>query len=106
MLCPGSPAAQYRALGGLEKGHRLQVDADRAFAEMKCPLVPVDLPPLGIQDSMGRGPIGFHSDLPLSQVPGSRAPLEDRLLMGSCALPAPSHVCTSPDLRFECLCLS
>lgn len=37
VLCPGSPAAQYRALGGLEKGHRLQVDADRALCRDKVP---------------------------------------------------------------------
>lgn len=39
VLCPGSPAAHYRALGGLEKGHHLQVNADRAFAGIKCCLV-------------------------------------------------------------------
>lgn len=65
VLCPGSPAAQYRAVGGLEKGHHLQVNADRAFAEIKCCLLPVDLPPLRVQDSMGRGLIEFHSDLSL-----------------------------------------
>lgn len=56
------------------------MDTDRAFVEIKCCLMPVDLPPLRVQDFMGKGLIGFHSDMPFGQALESRAPLEDRSL--------------------------